>query len=80
MSVELWAYDDIKCDGYPCPQSCDICPLKDERRCWECRFFVPAELWESTTYGTCIVLEEQPETRHAVWPACDHFERKEDEE
>ena len=80
MSVDLWAYDDIKCDGYPCPHSCDICPIKDEHRCEECRYFVPAELWESTTYGTCRVIEEQPEARHAAWPACDDFERKEDDE
>ena len=37
MSVSLWAYDDLKCDGYPCPGDCDVCPIKDEHRCYECK-------------------------------------------
>lgn len=79
MSVSLYAYDDLKCDGYPCPGDCDFCEIRDEHRCEECKHFSPGELWESTTYGTCVVLEEQPETRHPAWKACEDFEEKEDE-
>jgi len=79
MSVSLWAYDDIKCDGMPCPGDCDHCPIKDEHRCEECKYFEPSPPWELSNYGTCTVIEDQPETRHAVWKACEDFEEKEDE-
>ena len=73
MSVSLWAYNDLKCDGYPCCGSCDDCEIKDEHRCEECEYFA-ASPW--STYGTCkldgCAVSE-------VMKACEDFEELEDE-
>ena len=78
MSVSLYAFDDLKCDGYPCPGDCDFCEIRDDHRCDECKYFIRPELWEMSGYGTCIVLEGQPDTRHAAWKACEDFEEVEE--
>lgn len=77
MSVSLWAYDDLKCDGYPCPGSCDICPIKDERRCYECKYFEETGLICTGNYGRCV-KEDYPVTVNSVWKACEDFEEIED--
>ena len=73
MSVSLWAYDDLKCDGYPCPHDCDICPVKDEHRCYECRFF---EADPASTWGEC--RKNLYATRETD-KACEDFEEMEGE-
>ena len=77
MSVSLWAYDDLKCDGYPCPHDCDICPIKDEHRCYECKYFQETGLICTGTYGRCV-KEDYPVTVNSVWKACEDFEEIED--
>jgi len=79
MSVSLWAYDDIKCDGMPCPGDCDRCSVKDEHMCYECRYFEETGIFSTGTYGRCVIDEEEPETRNCIWKACEDFEEKEDE-
>ena len=78
MSVSLWAYDDLKCDGYPCPGDCDVCEIKDEHRCYECKHFQETGLFSTGTYGNCILDEENPETRCMIWKACEDFEEVEE--
>ena len=78
MSVELWAYDDLKCDGYPCPNNCDICPLKDEHRCYECRYFKSTGLISTGCYGNCIRDDDYWETVNEVSKACEYFEEVEE--
>lgn len=76
MSVSLWAYDDLKCDGYPCPQSCDICPIKDEHRCYECRYFQETGLISTGNYGNCRRF--YMEATNGVSKACEAFEEVEE--
>jgi len=75
MSVSLWAYDDLKCDGYPCPGSCDICPVKDEHRCYECKHYTPAPLYMMSSWGDCAKGGTTKDTAKA----CEDFEEKEDD-
>ena len=30
MSVSLWAYDPVRCEGHQCCGDCDYCPLKNK--------------------------------------------------
>lgn len=70
MSVNLWAFDDIKCDGYPCPGDCDNCEVKEEHRCEECAHYhrstVPLQL-----YGYCDLTDLGTSP---VQKACNDFE------
>ena len=73
MAVDLWAYDDLKCDGMPCPNNCDICPIKDEHRCEECRHFEedPTSVWgycKKNLYATRMTDK-----------VCEDYEGSEDE-
>ena len=54
MSVFLWAYDDLKCDGYHFPHDCDVCPIKDEHLCYECKHFQETGLICTGNYGRCV--------------------------
>lgn len=72
MSASLWAYDDIKCDGYPCGGSCDTCPVKDDRRCVECCHF---ESDPASTWGDC---KKNLYATRETDKACEDFERGEE--
>ncbi len=75
MSVSKWAYDDRKCDGFPCPGSCDICGIKDEKRCDECVHFIPPETWQVSTYGICARYDCPTTMSHV---SCEDFEEIDD--
>ena len=30
MSVSLYQYDPVMCDGEPCPGDCDVCPKPEQ--------------------------------------------------
>lgn len=67
MSKEL--FDEMKCEGWPCDGACETCPVKDEHRCYECRFF---EADPTSTWGEC--RKNLYATRETD-KACEDYER-----
>lgn len=74
MSKEL--FDDMKCEGWPCDGACDACPIKDEHRCYECRFFEESPLIMVGSRGNCS--RHNGDATNAVDKACEDFERGEE--
>lgn len=70
MSKEF--FDEMKCEGWPCDGACETCPIKDEHRCHECRFF---EADPASTWGYC---EKNLYATRETDKACDDFEREEE--
>ena len=49
MSVSLWAYEEKKCEGRPCPQDCDRCPRANGKGTWV--KISPALVYECSNCG-----------------------------